>query len=440
MKITSLLALFGLINANTLKKMEVNRVWTFGRDKRPLEKAAEDKLPAEDKDVGVADAEADSTSEILKIVSNEKQSEMVKNFFEEMLATTKDSQEATFRCLTVQVYGEKAMKKLNFLDKGTTCPCLLQRLCFLVADEIDENRENNTLPAPADEAGEENLEDSDSNSDAKESDSEEEDSEKEEACGCSGAFGKNTNDWGEPCGCSGTGKEPTPEDESGAEEPEADSDDESETEPKEDDNLAKAKETGAEKDATPLTELQHDENFMKAYKLWLRKENNRLRAQAKWCKKEDNRKKISDASGTDSEEESASEEQPEQPDAIPKNTGAEETDSDQEDTEGDSGAEETEEEESDEEPKEDAEKKDGAEETEKEESDEEPSEDAEKKDGAEKNEEEESDEEPKEDAEKKVGSHEDEVEESDDEAEADQADPKAPKLVCKCEWVKHQTQ
>ena len=83
---------------------------------------------------------------------------MVKHFFSEMLATTKDSQEATFRCLTVQVYGEQAMRKLDFLDREATCPCLLQRLCFLVADEIDESRP--TLPEgrSADSEGESDQE------------------------------------------------------------------------------------------------------------------------------------------------------------------------------------------------------------------------------------------------------------------------------------------
>jgi len=92
--------------------------------------------------IGPFDAEENTgADQIEQIVSNQAQRTMVEAFFKEMLATTKDNQEATFRCLTVQIYGEKAMEKLDFLDKKSTCPCLLQRLCFMVADDTQNERE-----------------------------------------------------------------------------------------------------------------------------------------------------------------------------------------------------------------------------------------------------------------------------------------------------------
>ena len=48
---------------------------------------------------------------------------------------------AHFKCLTVGSYGEQAFQALPFLKPETTCPCLLQRLCYLVADDKAEEGE-----------------------------------------------------------------------------------------------------------------------------------------------------------------------------------------------------------------------------------------------------------------------------------------------------------
>ena len=66
---------------------------------------------------------------------------LIHEFFKDLLASSKNPEETTLKCLTIQVYAQEALKKLTFLDPETTCPCFLQRLCFMVADEQAERED-----------------------------------------------------------------------------------------------------------------------------------------------------------------------------------------------------------------------------------------------------------------------------------------------------------
>lgn len=256
MKFLTLLALFGVITARESNQKESKSLWRFIKEKQDLER--EDpgvaSVPVEEELEETETEEPQQGAKQLRaIIRNKAQRTMVKQFFKEMLATTKDNKEATFRCLTVQVYGEQAMNKFNFLDKETTCPCLLQRLCFLVADEIDEER---PITGPVVDDNVEKPESEDSLPDTEE--------EREEP----------TED------DSNTEVEDSSENERlvGSEDEEG-----SDNELERDGEFIVPKKKDQD---------QQDRDFMKSYKKWLKKENKKLRAQAKWCEKTENREKL----------------------------------------------------------------------------------------------------------------------------------------------------
>ena len=72
-----------------------------------------------------------------------------------MLKSASGKEEVVFRCLTVSSYGEEAFMALPFLKPETTCPCLMQRLCYLVAEDMDMPEK---AGAEAPEAGAEDTE------------------------------------------------------------------------------------------------------------------------------------------------------------------------------------------------------------------------------------------------------------------------------------------
>jgi len=86
----------------------------------------------------------------MKILKDDSQKKLVADFFRQMLASSKNPEDAVYKCLTVQAYGEEAMNKLKFLDPNSTCPCFLQRLCFLVADDIEDEQEGTEVEEPQD--------------------------------------------------------------------------------------------------------------------------------------------------------------------------------------------------------------------------------------------------------------------------------------------------
>jgi len=137
MRSTALLALLGLATCKTINQKPVTSPQDNQRipeipEAKPLDKQVGDWIDEED--------QLEQTEAAIR--DNQEQQVLVDAFFKEMLATVPDKNQAMFRCLTVGVYGDQAMEALPFIAKTDSCPCLLQRLCYLVADQMEDPEES----------------------------------------------------------------------------------------------------------------------------------------------------------------------------------------------------------------------------------------------------------------------------------------------------------